>query len=181
MSELDTVIQTLERYISPLNARSLVQRATRDRPTSVRSAKALDGARDRSAKVHSAISRRARAEPRFARSRQNSASATAATRVEPCRLTIATEERHHHGPHGSAAHLRRNERKELRNAEGDDGRERACAQHHQLHLGRDEWKSYRSTPPTHRDQLPSTTAPAFHTWPKYSLAITKVGPASVEG
>jgi serine/threonine-protein kinase RsbT len=41
MSEVDAVIQTLERYLSPLNARSLVQRALRGTPGSKLSPKAL--------------------------------------------------------------------------------------------------------------------------------------------
>ncbi|MFZ5892175.1 MAG: ATP-binding protein [Myxococcota bacterium] len=41
MSEVDTVIKTLERYLSPLNARSLVQRALRSRPAGVITPKAL--------------------------------------------------------------------------------------------------------------------------------------------
>jgi serine/threonine-protein kinase RsbT len=90
MSELDTVIQTLERYISPLNARSLVQRASRDRLTSVRSPKAL-------AELVTALQKSIRlflAEPELSRASRDLAKLcqrTTTTRVEPCRLTIATE------------------------------------------------------------------------------------------
>jgi serine/threonine-protein kinase RsbT len=90
MSELDTVIQTLERYISPLNARSLVHRATRDRPTSVRSPKAF-------AELVTALQKSIRlflAEPELSRAARDLAKLcqrTEPTRVQPCRLTIATE------------------------------------------------------------------------------------------
>jgi serine/threonine-protein kinase RsbT len=91
MSELDTVIKTLERYISPLNARSMVQRATRDRPTSVRSAKALS-------ELVTALQKSIRlflAEPELSRASRDLANlcqrTAATTRVEPCRVTIATE------------------------------------------------------------------------------------------
>ena len=90
MSELDNVIQTLERYISPLNARSLVQRATRDRPTSVRSAKGF-------AELVTALQKSIRlflAEPELSRAARDLAKLcqrAAPPRVEPCRVTIATE------------------------------------------------------------------------------------------
>jgi serine/threonine-protein kinase RsbT len=90
MSELDTVIQTLERYISPLNARSMVQRATRDRPSSGRSGKAQT-------ELVTALQKSIRlflAEPELSRALRDLAKLcqpTAAARVQPCRLTIATE------------------------------------------------------------------------------------------
>ncbi|HKO49640.1 MAG TPA: ATP-binding protein [Polyangiaceae bacterium] len=91
MSELDPVIQTLERYISPLNARSLVHRAMRDRPTSnVRSPKAL-------AELVTALQKSIRlflAEPELSRASRELAKlcqSKAATRVGPCQLTISTE------------------------------------------------------------------------------------------
>src|SRR6187551_2580328 len=91
MSELDTVIQTLERYISPLNARSLVRRATRDRPTSnVRSAKALS-------ELVTALQKSIRlflAEPELSRASRDLGKlcqGQAAPKLEPCRVTIATE------------------------------------------------------------------------------------------
>ena len=91
MSELDTVIQTLERYISPLNARSLVRRATRDRPTSnVRSAKALSElvtALQKSIRLFLAEPELSRAARDLAKLCQHAASSC----VEPCRVTIATE------------------------------------------------------------------------------------------
>jgi serine/threonine-protein kinase RsbT len=90
MSELDTVIQTLERYISPLNVRSLVQRATRDRVSGVRSPKALE-------ELVAALQKSIRlflAEPELGRASRDLAKlckGVAPSRVEPCRLTIATE------------------------------------------------------------------------------------------
>lgn len=90
MSDLDIVIQTLERYISPLNARSLVQRATRDRPGSVRSAKAL-------AELVTALQKSIRlflAEPelsRAARDLEKLCRGTAAPKNEVCRITLVTE------------------------------------------------------------------------------------------
>ena len=90
MSELDTVIQTLERYISPLNARSLVQRASRDRPGSVRSPKAL-------AELVTALQKSIRlflAEPELSRASRDLGKlcqGQAAPKLEPCRVTIATE------------------------------------------------------------------------------------------
>jgi hypothetical protein len=90
MSELDTVIQTLERYISPLNARSMVQRASRDRPSSGRSGKAQT-------ELVTALQKSIRlflAEPELSRALRDLAKLcqpTAAARVQPCRLTIATE------------------------------------------------------------------------------------------
>jgi serine/threonine-protein kinase RsbT len=90
MSELDPVIQTLERYISPLNARSLVQRASRDRLPRVRSAKAL-------AELVTALQKSIRlflAEPELSLATRDLAKlcqGPAASRVEPCRLAIATE------------------------------------------------------------------------------------------
>ncbi|HET7543133.1 MAG TPA: ATP-binding protein [Polyangiaceae bacterium] len=90
MNELDTVIQTLERYISPLNARSLVQRATRDRPGGVHSAKAM-------AELVAALQKSIKlflAEPELSRAARDLAKlcqGTAAPKLVPCRIAILTE------------------------------------------------------------------------------------------
>jgi len=90
MSELDTVIQTLERYISPLNARSLVQRASRDRPGSLRSPKAM-------AELVAALQKSIKlflAEPELSRASRDLGklcNAAAPPKLEACRITIATE------------------------------------------------------------------------------------------
>jgi serine/threonine-protein kinase RsbT len=90
MSELDTVIQTLERYISPLNARSMVQRATRDRPGSIRSPKAM-------AELVTALQKSIKlflAEPELSRASRDLGKlckVAAPPQLQPCRITIATE------------------------------------------------------------------------------------------
>ncbi len=90
MNELETVIQTLERYISPLNARSLVQRASRDRPGGVRSAKAiaeLVAALQKSIKLFLAEPELSRASRDLGRLCQGAAT----PKLASCRITIATE------------------------------------------------------------------------------------------
>jgi len=90
MNELETVIQTLERYISPLNARSLVRRATRDRPSGVRSSKAM-------AELVTALQKSIRlflAEPelsRASRDLEKLCRGVVAPKNETCRIVIATE------------------------------------------------------------------------------------------
>jgi serine/threonine-protein kinase RsbT len=90
MSELDTVIQTLERYISPLNARSLVRRASRDRPAGVHSAKAM-------AELVAALQKSIKlflAEPELSRASRDLGKlcqGATAPKLVPCRLAILTE------------------------------------------------------------------------------------------
>lgn len=89
MSEVDIVVQTLERYLSPLNARSLVQRATRNRPTGALSPKAL-------AELVKALQKSIRlflVEPELSRANRdlNKLCERVVTQCAPCRVTIATE------------------------------------------------------------------------------------------
>jgi|SRR6188768_628714 len=90
MSELDTVIQTLERYISPLNARSLVRRASRDRPGGVHSAKAM-------AELVAALQKSIKlflAEPELTRASRDLGKlcqAAVPPKLAPCRIAILTE------------------------------------------------------------------------------------------